>query len=243
MADKNDPKVGAGVNGGPRGRIVDALMALAAEQPFEDISISAIAERAGVSLADFRDAFPSKGAVLAGFSRRIDRLVLEKKSDDLAGEDSKERLFDVLMRRLEAMAPYKEGLRGISRWVRREPLSALAVNRLAVNSMRFMLEAAGIESEGAVGALKLQGLVFAWARVLEVWFDDESEDHAKAMAALDRELTRGARIVSRAETIDRFAAPLKAFGRAAFESRRRARDAFRDAGRRESDDDEQAHRL
>ena len=32
--------------------------------------------------------------------------------------------------------------------------------------MRFMLEAAGIEAEGASGAIKLQGLALAWARVL-----------------------------------------------------------------------------
>jgi AcrR family transcriptional regulator len=60
----------------PRGKIVDALMELASEQRFEDISIRDICKTAGVTLADFRDAFPSKGAVLASFSRRIDRVVL-----------------------------------------------------------------------------------------------------------------------------------------------------------------------
>jgi AcrR family transcriptional regulator len=228
----------------PRSRIIDALMELAAEQAFEDISISAIAAKAGVTLADFRDAFPSKGAVLAGFSRRIDRIVLEKQSVDLAGEEAKDRLFDVLMRRLDAMAPYKEGLRGVARWLRREPLAALAVNQVVVNSMRFMLEAAGIESDGAVGALKLQGLAFAWARVLDVWFDDHEPDHAKTMAALDRELTRGERFVKRAEDFDRLAAPLKALGRAAFETRRRARETFRESRRRRDEErDERAHRL
>jgi AcrR family transcriptional regulator len=231
----------AGGKDGSRARIIDALLILAAERAFEDISISDIAEKADVTLADFRDAFPSKGAVLAGFSRRIDRIVLEKKSDDLAGEAAKERLFDVLMRRLDAMAPYKEGLKGIAKWLRREPMAALAVNQLAVNSMRFMLEAAGIESEGAVGALKLQGLVFAWARVLDVWFDDDA-DLARTMAALDRELTRGEKMVGRAESLDRLAAPLKAFGRAAFETRSRAREAFRER-RRPHDGDERAHRL
>ena len=241
MADKDASPAAAPTSGDAKTRIVDALLALAAERAFEDISISDIAEKAGVTLADFHDAFPSKGAVLAGFNRRIDRIVLERRSDDLAGEAPKERLFDVLMRRLDAMAPYKEGLRGVAQWLRREPLSALAMNQLAVNSMRFMLEAAGIESDGAVGALKLQGLVLAWARVLDVWFEDDS-DLAKTMAALDRELTRGERFVSRAESLDRLAAPLKAFGRAAFESRRRARDAFRER-RRPYDGDERAHRL
>jgi AcrR family transcriptional regulator len=241
MADQDAPS--AKPKGGDvRARIVDALLALAAERAFEDISLSDIAGKAGVTLADFRDAFPSKGAVLAAFTRRIDRIVLEKRSDDLAGEAPKERLFDVLMRRLDAMAPYKEGLRGISRWLRREPMAALAVNQLVVNSMRFMLEAAGIESEGTVGALKLQGLAFAWARVLDVWFDDDEADLPKTMAALDRELRRGERLVSRAESLDRLAAPLRAFGRVAFETRRRARDAFQER-RRPGDGDERAHRL
>src|ERR1700752_2760409 len=110
MAD-NDAPSAKPKSGDVRARIVDALLALAAERAFEDISLTDIAEKAGVTLADFRDAFPSKGAVLAGFTRRIGRPVLEKRSDDLTGEAPKERLFDVLMRRLDAMAPYKEGLR------------------------------------------------------------------------------------------------------------------------------------
>jgi AcrR family transcriptional regulator len=216
----------------PRARIVDALMALAAEQPFEEISINAICGRAGVTLADFRDAFPSKGAVLAGFSKRIDRIVLLQQNDELAAEEPKERLFDVLMRRLDAMSPYREGLREITQWLRREPLSALAVNQVVVNSMRFMLEAAGIESEGGAGALKLQGLALAWSRIVGVWLDDEEPELSKTMAALDRELTRGERIVAKVDSFDRFAAPLKALTRAAFATRRRAAESFRHRTRR-----------
>src|ERR1700679_733331 len=122
MAQDKEPKAkGDGAAGDPRARIVDALMALAAEQPFEDITISAICTEAGVSLADFRDAFPSKGAVLGGFSKRIDRIVLQRQTDDMADEDAKERLFDVLMQRFDAMKPYREGLREITQWLRRDP--------------------------------------------------------------------------------------------------------------------------
>lgn len=58
-----------------------------------------------------------------------------------------------LMRRLDALAPYKLGLEAISDWTRRDPLAASAINRVVINSMRFMLEAAGIESEGPRSAL------------------------------------------------------------------------------------------
>ena len=42
--------------------------------------------------------------------------------------------------------------------------------------MRFMLEAANVKSEGAAGAIKLQGLVFAWMRVVEVWLRTTMRD-------------------------------------------------------------------
>jgi AcrR family transcriptional regulator len=242
MADPQEAKA----EGAPdtRTRIVEALTALAAEQSFESISLSAICERAGVSLADFRDAFPSKGAVLAGFSKHIDRIVLRGQSADLVAEDAKERLFDVLMRRLDAMAPYREGLREIAQWLRRDPVSAIAVNQVVVNSMRFMLEAAGIESEGAAGALKLQGLALAWGRILSVWLNDEEPGLSKTMAALDRELTRGEKIVARVDDLDRFASPLRALARAAFDTRHRASEAFRRRARRSPrDEDAREHRL
>lgn len=193
----------------PRARIVDALMELIAERLWEDVTISDVCARADVSLADFRDAFPSKGAVLAGLSRRLDRIVLDATTDDLADEPPKERLFDVLMRRLDAMAPYKAGLESVAGWAKRDPLGALALNQMAMNSMRFMLEAAGLDGEGALGAVKTQGLVIAWLRVLDVWFHDHDPGLAATMAALDRELTRGGEWARRAEKLHELTAPLR----------------------------------
>jgi AcrR family transcriptional regulator len=216
----------------PRARIVDALMELAGERAWEDISISDIAARAGVSLADFRDAFPSKGAVLAGLSRRIDRIVLDDTGDELAGEPAKDRLFDVLMRRLDAMTPYRAGLEAVARWARRDPVAALALNQMAVNSMRFMLEAARIDAEGPLGLAKTQGLVLVWLRVLDVWFDDDEGDLSRTMAALDRELARGGEWARRAEKLHELAQPLRNLCAALFAPRPAAR-----APRRRSEDE------
>jgi AcrR family transcriptional regulator len=215
----------------PRGKIVDALMQLASERRFEDISIRDISKEAGVSLADFRDAFPSKGAILAGFSRRIDRAVLSEESDSLADESPRERLFDILMRRLEAMAPCREGLREVLAYLRRDLGTAFAMNQVTMNSMRFMMEAAGIEAEGgAAGAIKLQGLALAWARIVGVWLDDDDPGLSKTMAELDRELTRGERAVACVDRLDDLTSPLRTFAQAAFDIRRRARE--RSAGTR-----------
>lgn len=230
MADEHpmgESRSGAHVAGGPltaqakdpKNAIIDALLELAGERSWEDITISDVAARANIPLSVFREYFPSKGAVLAAFSRRIDRIVLDGTTDELAGEPVKERLFDVLMRRLDALAPYKAGLEGIYEWARRDPLAAAALNGVAINSMRFMLEAAGVDSEGPVGAFKLQGLALAWSRILRIWFNDDDPGLAATMAALDRELTRGGALVSRAEDLNRLVSPLFSLARSLLERR------------------------
>ncbi len=224
----------------PKSAIIDALLDLAGERNWEDITISDIAIRANVSLSQFRDLFPSKGAVLSAFLRNIDKRVLDGTTGDLADEAAKERLFDVLMRRLDALAPYKLGLEGIAEWLRRDPIAAASVNGLELNSMRFMLEAAGIDSEGPVGALKLQGLVLAWTRVLRGWFTDDDPGFAPTMAALDRELTSGGKIVARAEDLSRLASPLFSLARALWERQRFTRQPPRET---RWDDDEKPERV
>lgn len=207
---------GAARSGSTRDRIVEALMRLAGRRAFEDIAISDIAHEADVSLADFRDCFPSKGAVLAAFSRKIDRQVLDDFSGRYAAEPAKERLYDVLLRRLEALEPYRNALEAVSQWATTDPLAAAALNRETMNSMRFMLEAADIDSEGALGALKLQGLSIAWWRVLGVWFDDRDIDLCRTKAALDRELSRSEAVIERIEDVTRLTSPLRGLARAVF---------------------------
>ncbi len=205
-------------------RIIEALMELAAEREWADFGIGDVAQRAGLSLADFRDAFPSKGAALAAFARKIDRIVLDQASTGLAEEAPRERLFDILMRRLDALAPYRLGLQSVVEWVKADPLAATALNGVVLNSMRFMLVASGIELEGPSGAIKLQGLAWAWWRVLGVWFEDEDTGLARTMAALDKELSRGETWVARVDDFDRLVSPLRLIGRAMMDAGRRKRD-------------------
>jgi hypothetical protein len=167
--------------------------------------------------------FPSKGAILGGLSRRIDRQVLEGTTNDLAGEPARERLFDVMMRRLDALAPYKRALKRISQGMRGDPLSLAAMNQMALNSQRYMLAAAGISTEDALGFLKLQGAVIIHANTLETWFDDDDPALARTMARLDREIRRGERVMERADDVRRLTAPFRALGQALFDRRRRDR--------------------
>jgi AcrR family transcriptional regulator len=207
----------------PREAVIEATMRLAADRPWNDIELADIAREAGVSLADLRDLFPSKGAILGGFSRMIDRKVLEGPGEDLAGEPARERVFDVMMRRLDAMTPYKAALRRIARALRFDALSLAALNQAGLNSQRYMLAAAGISTEGPLGLLKVQGAVVVFANTMETWLEDDDPVLARTMARLDRELRRGERVLERAEDVRRLTAPFRAVGQALLDSRRTSR--------------------
>jgi hypothetical protein len=198
-------------------------MRLAALRDWDTIEIVDVAREAGVTLSEFRDAFPSKGAVLAGFSRMIDTKVLAGTTDDLAGEAARERVFDVHMRRFDALTPYKPALRRIAKAFRRDPAGLAALNRVAVNSQRFMLAAAGVSTEGPLGNLKVQGSVLVFTKALDTWLSDDDPSTARTMAVLDRELKRGERVLQTADDCRRLTAPFRAFGRALFEGRNRTK--------------------
>lgn len=190
MTDTSMPSAPAGST---RERIIEALMALLAEQPVERIGLAAIARQAGVTLADLRTEFSSVMAILAAHIKEIDRKVLAGGDADMAEETPRERLFDVLMRRFEALSPYKKAVRSLLRSIARNPGLAFALNGLGVRSQRWMLTAADIDAHGPKGMLRSQGLALLFARVLCVFVDDEDPGLARTMAALDRELSRGAR--------------------------------------------------
>ena len=63
---------------------------------------------------------------------------------------------------------------------------ALAVPLLS--SMHWMLQAAGIATDGASGSMRVTGLATLYASVFRVWLEDDDPGHARTMAALDRRL-------------------------------------------------------
>ncbi len=174
-----------------RERIIEAFMTLLAQQSFEEIGVADIAHQAGVSLAELRQIFAAPFGVLAAQIKEIDRQVLAGRDPEMAEESARERLFDVLMRRLDLLEPHKGAVRSLMRSARRSPALALALNAVAVRSQQWMLAAAGINTGGTRGMLRAQGLAALYASVLRTWIDDEDEGRARTMAALDRALARG----------------------------------------------------
>jgi hypothetical protein len=107
-----------------------------------------------------------------------------------AGDTVRERLFDIIMRRFDALARYKAGLQSILRDAPRDPLVALCSAPRFMRSMAWLAESAGVDTAGLLGTLRVKGLAGVYLTALRTWFSDDSADNSKTMAALDRALKR-----------------------------------------------------
>ena len=108
-----------------------------------------------------------------------------------AGEGSaRDRLFEVLMRRLDSLKPHREALGNIVFDNARDPVSALCGLGRLERSMAAMLEAARLSAGGLRGLLRAKALGVAYLATLRVFLSDDSPDLAATMAALDRNLRR-----------------------------------------------------
>ena len=219
---------------------IDALMALVADEGWKSVELPAVAQKAGISLATLRDLFPSKGAMLAGFGRMLDRDLIEGANPDLIGEPAHERVFDLMMRRLDAMTPYKPALAEIRRAIRSDLVSAAALNQSGLNSWRYLLGSIDIPVEDELGMLKIQGAVVVFARTVDTWLDDTDPSMAKTMATLDKELKNGGRILGFAEDVRRMTAPLRSLAQAICERAPRMRRRERAEPVRGEDSDDYA---
>ena len=187
-----------------------AFLDLIAERPPACVSLAEVAAHCGVSLSEMRAAFATTDDLLAAFFRATDRHVLAEggpDTEDFAGEEPKERLFEVLMRRLDALAPHREAVRALRNAARRDPRLACTLLRLSETSQRWMLAAAGIDCAGLAGSVRAKGLALLFTRVLDVWLTDEDPGLSATMAALDRELDTGAKLLGMLDDLASIALP------------------------------------
>jgi hypothetical protein len=172
--------------------LIAAAFDIAGETGWRRLSVAAAAQRAGLPLDRARARFPGRGAVLMRFGLQADQTALET----MAGDTPRDRLFDLLMRRFDALQAHREGVLALLRALPRRPGLALLLGVGTRRSMRWMLDAAGVPTHGRLGQVRARALVGIWLYALRAWQGDTSEDLAATMAALDRGLDFAARAES-----------------------------------------------
>lgn len=183
------------------GRVIKAALDLAAERPWQDVALRDIADRANIPLAELRNDFSGKPAILGKFIRLVDDAVLAKAPGRDPGQPARDRVFDVLMTRLDVLQPYKAAIRSIAD----APGSGMAIAKRAMASQAWMLHAAGISTDGPVGTARVAGLASVYSSILRTWLDETDPTSPRTMAALDRRLKRGEAALKSLDDVSAFA--------------------------------------
>jgi hypothetical protein len=177
--------------------LAEAALKVAAGQAWRDANLYMLAQAAGRPVADFAPATP--GDAVDAVEWLFDRaMAMGASAADLAAP-VRDRLFDILMRRFEAMEPHRLAVRSIEEGQDRDPAQAAAAHHRHVRAARFALALAGLEADGLAGGARAQGLAVILAQVRAAWRQDGDGDFVKTMATLDKALRRAE------ETFGRFA--------------------------------------
>ncbi|HSD91411.1 MAG TPA: hypothetical protein VLB11_00090 [Methyloceanibacter sp.] len=182
-----------------RSKAVRAALDLAKERSWGDITLADIALASGLELVDLRREFSCKSDIVRAFQKEVDAEVLAKVKPASEGQSPRDRLFDILMTRFEVMQPYKPALKRISSYLCCRPGEASAVFCSSLASQYWMLAGSGAKLDGPGGALRVAGLASVYGKVFQIWLDDPSPSLDKTMAALDKRLARGERMLSAVE--------------------------------------------
>jgi ubiquinone biosynthesis protein COQ9 len=181
----------------PKGRILAAALALAAERPWREVSLADIADKAGVSLVDLKASFDSKAEMLVAFSGLVDDEMLRRAPRRSPEQSTRDALFEVIMSRFDALGPYRIALKSIAG----SGFADIGHLRAVMNAQHWMLAAAGVNTDGPVGVARTAGLATVYASVFRTWLDDEDPGFSRTMAALDRRLRRGESTLNSLESV------------------------------------------
>jgi ubiquinone biosynthesis protein COQ9 len=201
------------------GRILAAALECAAKKSWAEVSLLDIAEGANLPLSELRGAFTTKSDIIAALLRAVDDEVLKRAAKRSEGQEKRDLLFDIMMTRFDVLGPHKAALKSIHA----SGPADLALAGPFLSSQHWMLQAAGIATDGPTGALRVAGLGLTYASVFRVWLQDDDPGLAKTMAALDRRLRRGERTLGGIEqlhtAVSRFGEALQELGRNATRGR------------------------
>lgn len=175
---------------GIKEQAVSAALALAEEKGWSHTGLAAIAEKVQIPLPVLRDHFDDKTDILAAYGRIIDKKTMEAAGAPDSSLAPRDRLFDLLMGRFDVLNENRAAVVSILKSFCFDPKQAIIGLPHLARSMAWMLEAAGFETGGIRGAVKVAGLTGLYLKTAKIWLEDDSADMARTMAALDKYLAR-----------------------------------------------------
>lgn len=182
-----------------RNRLFDQFESSVIDHGWAQVSCARLAHGADVDLHEAYKEYPTRFSYVSDLIRRIDRTMLDDFDTALADEPARDRLFDVLMGRFDAMQEHRALIVSLSKAAKYDPMLVMHLCALSAVTGEWIMEMAHIPSAGLMGQVRNKGALLAYGRAFATWLEDESEDLSRTMAVLDKVLNRGERALRKTE--------------------------------------------
>lgn len=169
-----------------REALAKAALEVAAARGWRGVSLYDLAAAAGRPIGDFYGA--TLTAAVDCVEEAFDREVGEGLSAPDASQPLRDRLFDLVMQRFEAMEPHREAVLAME--AAGDPVALAQQHLRHVRLAEWVMALAGIDAEGVTGKARAQGLAVIIAQTRAAWRQDTAGDFARTMSALDKALRR-----------------------------------------------------
>jgi len=185
----------ASLDSAVRRDLARAALSLAASTPWREVTLLKLADEANRPISDLYGA--SVGEAVDSVEEAFDRAIADNLDALDPSQSVRDRLFELIMRRFEAMEPHRAAVLAMEQGNDRDPTLLAAAHQRHVRCARWVLALAGLEADGMTGQARAQGLGVIIGQARAAWRGDDAGDFAKTMASLDKNLRRAEEMFGR----------------------------------------------
>jgi ubiquinone biosynthesis protein COQ9 len=174
-----------------KNRILDQALELAERSSWEQLHLRTVADELKISLDEIRRCYAQKDDLVEAWFDRADASLLSApRSDEFLAMPLNERLHQVIMTWLEALAPHRRLTREMLAY-KLEPghvhLQALGIMRIS-RTVQWFCEASGQDSTGLRRIVDECALTTIYLTAFARWLFDDSANSIKTRDLLDTAL-------------------------------------------------------
>jgi len=172
-----------------------AALLIAGGAPWREVTLIRLADAAARPASDFYGA--SLWEAVDCVEEAFDRAIADNLDEMDPKQSVRDRLFELIMRRFEAMEPHRAAVLSMEQGLDRDPTLMASAHQRHVRCARWVLALAGLEADGMTGQARAQGLGVIIGQARAAWRGDDAGDFAKTMASLDKNLRRAEEMFGR----------------------------------------------
>ncbi|MDC0344969.1 TetR/AcrR family transcriptional regulator [Alphaproteobacteria bacterium] len=162
---------------------------LIAQGGWQAFTLDVLARELNMAPAALYEQISSKEAFLERFVDHVTAQAIG--NHDFEGLDEpRDRFFEVVMQRLDVLAPYKGMVRALSYELPCDPLNALGPLARLGKGIEWIFSAVGFPLNGLKGIVKLKAFGVFYGLIVHQWLSDETPEQAATLRALDENLDR-----------------------------------------------------